>query len=117
MLDNEVIGLAWVPMATSESRLLADALAWGKLGLSDQRHLPRRPEEIWGERNAPKGDHPHQFFARVCKAARCGEDRQTRVDLMAAMDLGVPASKCPINAGRLWRDVEQVCAKLNAAPA
>lgn len=87
--------VACVPMATSESWLLADAEAWAGAGLKDTKILPRKPEEIWGGRDDPAGGHPHRYFARVCVNADVSDSACTRNALMEATSIEVLLSKCP----------------------
>ncbi|OAD19613.1 hypothetical protein THIOM_004743 [Candidatus Thiomargarita nelsonii] len=59
------LGIACVPKSASESWLLCDSQAWAALGLSDLKALPIEPEMIWGKRNEPSANHPHQPLCRT----------------------------------------------------
>ncbi|MBF0332098.1 MAG: hypothetical protein HQL40_00430 [Alphaproteobacteria bacterium] len=94
-----------LPMAASESWLLADAEAWRAIGLEDGSCLPRRPEEIWGKRDDPDGGHPHRFFARVCDEADVPDDRETRVALAERSDRRVLHDRAPFSFGAFWAEL------------
>lgn len=96
-INNEVKAIACVPMSASESWLLSDANAWREMGLQDCGILPTEPEKIWGERRNPDGDHPHQFFARICRAAHVCDDRETRVNVASVSNSQILEEKCPIS--------------------
>ena len=88
-------GVPCVPMSASESWLLADKQAWQGVGLKDVTMLPGKPESIWGPRDDPEGNRPHQVFRRVCAAARVPDSRDTRVKLAHSSDLETLRSVCP----------------------
>ena len=105
---NGVESLACVPMSTSESWLLADDQVWTDFGLTDLTLLPRRPEAIWGERNDPNGDHPHQYFRRVCVAAGVDDTREVRVQIAERTDLATLKKACPISFVSFVADVKSM---------
>jgi hypothetical protein len=80
-IPGSVKSVACVPKSASESWLLADETAWIELGLGDARLLPTHPENIWGPRTDPTGNHPHAVFARVCRSAQRQDDRETRLEV------------------------------------
>jgi hypothetical protein len=84
-------------MSTSESWLLADPVAWAAIGLGNRRVLPKRPESIWGQRNDPEGDHPHQVMTRACAEAGALDNLQTRCTLAAISNLGTIRIRCPLS--------------------
>ena len=90
-----VPGVACVPMSASESWLLSDRTAWVAVGLPANSSLPANPERIWGNRNSPGSNHPHQYFRRTCQAAERADDRQTRCEIAENSDLVVLVAKCP----------------------
>lgn len=89
-----VEGIACVPMASSESWLLADEASWLEVA-GTQPSLPDRPEEIWGARNDPDGDHPKHVFRRATSSARLDDSAATRNRLAAAANVNTIARKCP----------------------
>jgi hypothetical protein len=89
--------VACLPMSASESWLLSDAATWEKIGLRDVDILPGKPETIWGARNDPDGNHPHRYFARVCKRAQARDNAATRWEIAARSSIKVLAAKCPIS--------------------
>lgn len=96
-LNADVCCVACVPMAASESWLLSDAEAWATVANYDGADLPQRPESIWGVRDNPSGDHPHQYFARICDAANMTDNRETRVHIAEAMSLAHARARCPVS--------------------
>lgn len=99
-------GVPCVPMSTSESWLLADGRAWRGIGLTKLNLLPNKPEQIWGSRNDPKGNHPHQVFRRACDAAGVQDSRETRVNLAHSSNLDTLRSACPTSFTAFVRDTE-----------
>ncbi len=99
-------GVPCVPMSTSESWLLADGRAWQGIGLTQLNLLPQKPETLWGSRNDPKGNHPHQLFRRVCDAAGVRDSRETRVDLAHSSRLDTLRSSCPRSFATFIADTE-----------
>ena len=94
-----------VPMSTSESWLLSDAEAWKQLGLFRNDVLPRRPERIWGVRMDPDGDHPHQYFRRVCATAGESDSQDTRVRLATLMNVETVRKVCPASFSTFAEDI------------
>ncbi len=94
---NAVVGIACIPMSTSESWLLADIKAWTTLTGASGLPLPSKPEEIWGKRDDPKANHPHQLFARICVQAGQGDDHSTRRYIAELMDAEAICRACPIS--------------------
>ena len=90
-----LIGIACVPKSASESWLLCDSKAWAALGLSDLKALPTEPENIWGKRNEPKGNHPHQYFKRICKKANIPDNKYSRWTIAELSDIKILEKKCP----------------------
>ena len=86
-----------VPMSASESWLLADQDAWVCIGLKDSSLLPSRPERIWGARTAPEGNHPHQFFRRVCLSASVEDSTHTRVQIALTSKIETLRMRCPLS--------------------
>jgi len=92
-IDGDIACVACVPMSASESWLMADADAWNQvMGLSDG--LPTNPETIWGQRNDPQGNHPHQLFGRLCEAAGVRDDRDVRACLGVHSTVDKMSEKC-----------------------
>ena len=99
-------GVPCVPMSTSESWLLADGQAWQGVGLTKLNLLPKKPETIWGARNDPQGNHPHQVFRRACGAAGVRDSRETRVNLAHSSSLARLQAACPRSFTAFIRDTE-----------
>ncbi len=94
---NGIRGVPCVPMSASESWLLGDRVAWNEVGLDDVNALPKRPEEIWGNRTNPNGNHPHQVFRRVCIEANVDDSRETRAELARLLTVEALCLSCPIS--------------------
>lgn len=94
-----------LPKSTSESWLLADRNAWAALGLPEADELPAAPEDLWGPRNDPAGDHPHQRFARTCQAAGVDDCRETRVAIAQQSDPRTLATRCRLSFTAFWSDL------------
>lgn len=109
--DIAVHGIACVPKSASECWLLSDESAWKEVGLDIKRSpLPRRPEEIWGGRDDPQGNHPHRLFTRMCEAAGVTDSRDTRFEIAMRSQLNVIVEGCPISFGAFLTDVAAITA-------
>lgn len=104
-VDGAPIAVACVPKSAAESWLLADAAAWREVGLEDTALLPCTPEDIWGERDDPKADHPHRIFSRVCDGAGMDDGRATYVTIAEAADIDTIARKCPVSFAAFRHDL------------
>lgn len=107
-----VKGLSCIPMSASESWMLADDGAWATLGLRRVAALPRKPETIWGARRDPDGNHPHQYFRRVCAAAGVEDSLDTRLQVAERSNLCKVRNACPISFGAFVSDLESIRAEL-----
>lgn len=96
---SDIVCIGCVPMSASESWLLADDAVWRSMGLQNKDALPKNPENIWGDRKDPESQHPKQYFARICKVAQVGDDRQTRKEISEALSLDKLSVNCPHSAG------------------
>lgn len=101
----DVIGVACVPMGTSEAWLLADGASWTDLGATNFADFPRRPEETWGRSHDPTSNHPKCLFARVCEANDIVDDTNTRASLAEACELAVLTRSCPIGFANFAKQV------------
>lgn len=100
--DSNVMTVACLPMSASESWMLADAVAWKKLGLVDTSALPKNPETIWGNRRDLSSNHPHPFFRRICKLAGVMDSTYTRWYIMHVADLTSLPTRCPVSFANFW---------------
>jgi hypothetical protein len=96
-LESNLPSIACVPLSMSECWLLSSASAWRALGLGDVGDLPKRPETIWGKRNNPKADHPHNKFRRVAEKAQLPDNTETRVLIAERTELAELSAKCTIS--------------------
>ncbi len=96
-MPGAVVGVAAVPMGTSEAWLLADADAWVDLGVADRNVLPRRPEQLWGHPHEPASDHPKCVFARICAMSGIANTADTRVSLAETCTFEDLERACPIS--------------------
>jgi len=106
--ENGVLAIACIPMAASESWMLSDQEAWMAKGLTEPHILPKRPEEIWGLRDDPEGDHPHRYFYRVCVASDLPDSRETRCELAELTDLNTLKKQCPNSFGAFVSDMSAI---------
>lgn len=91
----ELLGIACVPVATSEAWLLADPDAWTAMGAGDTSLARPRPEERWGRPHDPESGHPKMVFGRLCRDNGLVDDTALRAALAGTMDLAVVARRCP----------------------
>ncbi len=106
--DSKSRPIACLPMSASESWLLADSEAWEETGLADLTKLPPSPERIWGERNDPTGNHPHQFFARICAEVGLPDNTETRAVVASAISPNALSGKCPVSFPPFRNAIEAV---------
>ena len=104
-VDGDVHCVACVPLSTSESWLLSDLESWTELG-ANTIVLPKKPEQLWGERHDPVGNHPKNVFARTCKEANLDDCVETRSLLMTYADPAQISKKCGNSFPPFW---ERVC--------
>jgi hypothetical protein len=97
-IEGDIRCIACVPMAASESWMMADPAAW--LAVSGQQidELPPKPEEVWGHRDDPDGNRPHRLFARICDRAELPDNPDTRRRIAEQIDLDVLSASCPVSA-------------------
>lgn len=95
--DQNVGCIACVPLSASEAWLLSDVSAWNVVSGVSVTGLPNQPETIWGARDNPNGDHPHQFFSRICNLAVLDDNSETRRALSERIDLSTIRQRCPIS--------------------
>jgi hypothetical protein len=105
-ISDGPIGVVCLPKCSSESWLLSDVAAWAALGLTDMSKLPEHPETCWGERDDPKGGHPHRLFARICGLANLTDSRETRVDVAEKSTMTTMARQCPKSFAAFWRELD-----------
>ncbi len=103
-------GAPCVPKSTSESWLLADEEAWRQVGLVESSKLPSKPETIWGGRNDHEGDHPHQFFRRICEEAQVADSRETRFRLAVYARTETIQQQCPVSFATFVDDLRMALA-------
>jgi hypothetical protein len=96
-VENDVVGVACVPMGTSEAWLMADRAAWERLGADEFDEWPRRPEESWGRPHEPSSNHPKNVFARMCRDNDIVDNSETRAELAAASTRGELARRAPVS--------------------
>jgi hypothetical protein len=89
------LGIACVPKSASESWLLSDSQAWAALGLNELKMLPTEPEMIWGKRDEPTANHPHQYFKRICIKANVPDNKYTRWEIAELSEIEAVEQKCP----------------------
>lgn len=106
-VNGESVAIACIPKSASESWLLADEMAWKKITATEVT-LPRDPENLWGRRDDPRGDHPHRCFAKTCDEAGLEDCTDVRRQLMEASSLDALKAKCPVSFGAFDTDVARL---------
>jgi hypothetical protein len=107
-MRGAVVGVACVPMGTSEAWLLADADAWVMLGATGRHELPRRPEQLWGHPHDPASNHPKSVFARVCAANGIADTADTRVSLAETCAREDLERACPTSFPSFARQISEI---------
>jgi len=102
------LGIACVPKSASESWLLSDSQAWVRLGLKDLKALPTEPEMIWGKRDDPNANHPHQYFKRICQKADMPDNKYTRWEIAELSSINIIEEKCPNSFTTFHQAVDKV---------
>lgn len=87
-----------------EAWLLADAGAFERAFGRARPALPRSPEELWGKRQDPQSNHPHQLYPRVLRSIGVDPTRAAAVRLAEHIDLDVLARECPRGFGTFRND-------------
>ena len=108
-------GVPCVPKSASEAWMLSDSEAWREVGLDNTNVLPRGcPEDLWGERKNPAGNHPKHAFARAADAAGVSDDRETRRLISAASDLQTLRNRCPTSFSEFDQELQECCVRISA---
>lgn len=92
---------------TLEAWLLSDAGAFERAFGRPRPDLPRRPEELWGDRRDPTSNHPKQIFRRFLSLLALEGGRHTMAALVEHADLAVIADQCPDGFGRFRADFDR----------
>ncbi len=109
---NPVCGVGCIPVSASEAWLLADAAAWRQLDLRDASCLPgNRAELIWGKRDESGGNHPHRYFARICRSAGSEDNVAMRRRLGELITLETVARNCPASFAPFARAMRHCLAR------
>ncbi len=90
-----------------EAWLLADAGAFERAFGRARPDLPRAPEELWGKRQDPQSNHPHQLYPRVLRSIGVPPTRAAAVRLAEHIDLDVLTRECPRGFGAFRADFER----------
>jgi hypothetical protein len=107
-IDADVIGVACVPIGTSEAWLLSDQVSWTKLGATELGNLPRRPERAWGRPHEPSSNHPKCIFVRMCRANDIPDTSETRRSLANLCDMEVLNRLVPISFRPFAQEVKKI---------
>lgn len=115
---NPVCGVGCIPVSASEAWLLADEAAWRQLGLRDPSGLPgNRAETIWGQRDDPDGDHPHRYFARICRSAGGEDGVSIRHRVGELLSMETLARNCPTSFAPFSRAMRHCLARCRCVAA
>lgn len=95
--DPSVGCVACIPVSASEAWMLADKQAWNALTGAVVENLPGNPEQIWGEKDDPNSNRPHNYFARICQQESVEDCSDTRAQLAALIDPALLRATCPLS--------------------
>lgn len=88
--------------------MLSDNEAWAALGLTDLKALPTEPEMIWGKRDDPNANHPHQYFKRICQKIDRQDNKYTRWEVAELSDVKVIEEKCQNSFTAFYQSVDKI---------
>lgn len=104
--DTGVIGIPMIPKRMMESWLLADEKAYQTLfdKIPDNPRLPRKPEELRGDKHNPDSDYPKHYLARVLtQFNESGTD--WFYDIASNSDIETLRQKCPESYETFYKDI------------
>jgi len=96
--------LAIVPKETIESWLLSDDNAYPSV--PNDPKLPSKPEEIWGQKNNPASNHPHNYFFRVLTQFGLPCDRDVYAQIAEKSSIEILKCQCPESFGKFYADTQ-----------
>ncbi|MDR1704174.1 MAG: DUF4276 family protein [Clostridiales bacterium] len=97
--------LVIVPKEMIESWLLSDMDAFSPP--INQKILPKKPEEIWGEENDPESNHPKNYLKRVLYSIGKQPNRDTYAEIAQNISIDVILKRCPKSFGRFYADMQE----------
>ena len=99
--------LAIVPKEMTESWLLADEYAYVAAygNKPENPALPKRPEDIWGEKKMPESDYPKHVIERVLNQYRKAANRETYREIAENSDIDTIKNCCPKSFTRFVDDL------------
>ena len=98
--------LAIVPKEMIESWLLADEQAYVAAFGKKPEHLPKNPEEIWGEKDKPDSNHPKRIMDRILGQYRKESTKYTYTEIAERCSIETLKIRCPKSFGRFYDDMQ-----------
>ncbi len=108
--STNIVGIPMIPKEMIESWLLADEESFKYLGgIPTKPRLPKKPEDIWGNRREPDCDHPKCYINRVLNQYYI-KDKLLDVyhDIASKSRPDELRRKCPISYGRFYEDMQRI---------
>lgn len=99
--------LAIVPKETIESWLLADEHAYIAIFGSKPTHLPKKPEDVWGEKKDPASNYPKHVIKRVLMQYHKTPNRDVYAEIAEQCNIDTLRIRCPISFDRFFTDLHK----------
>lgn len=99
-----------VPLKMIESWLLADEQAFTRLygRKPTNPSLPRQPELMWGDENAPNSDHPKNYLKRVLAQYNDRANRDNFKSIAEEININTMRRKCPLSFELFYHDAQAI---------
>ena len=97
--------LAIVPKEMTEAWLLADEQAYLLAYGSKSEHLPKKPEDILGKKDAP--NHPKKVMERVLGQYHKTPNRATYAEIAERCSIDTLNTKCRVSFGQFYKDLQR----------
>lgn len=104
--ERGIICIPIAPMKMLESWLLADEGSFPSIPKNPA--LPKKPEEIWGEKTNPDSNFPKNYLKRVLGQFNLEPTREIFVELARDASINVLRQKCPISFQRFFDDLQSL---------
>jgi len=96
--------VAIIPKEMTESWLLADDCAYPST--PENPKLPRKPEELWGQKNDKNSNYPYNYFVRVLAQFDLPDNRDTYSYIAENTNIEVLKRCCPISFCQFYADMQ-----------
>jgi hypothetical protein len=102
--NDEIHCLAVVPKEMIESWLLSDEKAYPSIPVSPA--LPKKPEEIWGDRHNPESNYPKNYFKRILSQYSLEDNHNIYTDIASKSDIETIKNRCPESFNQFCNDMQ-----------